>query len=282
MWPLLGGHKSLDGQPGGHYAENVMRSQALPDEEKPKVAAESKRAVTVARDKPSTTIEDYLEVVYNMLGEGRTVIAARLTEKMGVAAPTVWATLQRMQRDGLLKLGARKEITLSESGLEAAESVIRRHRLAECLLVDILGLEWHEAHEEAHRIEHAISPRVEAHILAVLGHPTTCPHGNPIPGYAQEPPPPTVALNSLSEGDEVTVESISEDAEEDQDLLRYLQKNGLVPGTRLKVVEVAPFNATMTVEVDGNRVTLGDPVSAVIGVRPLDQSPRSVRGPRPS
>jgi DtxR family Mn-dependent transcriptional regulator len=246
------------------------------------VTAESKRAVTVARDKPSATIEDYLQAVYNMLGEGRTVIAARVTEKMGVAAPTVWATLKRMQRDGLLKLGARKEITLSEAGREAAESVIRRHRLAECLLVDILGLEWHEAHEEAHRIEHAISPRVEAHILAVLDHPTTCPHGNPIPGYAQGPPLPTVVLNSLSEGDEVTIESISEDAEEDQDLLRYLQKNGLVPGTRLKVVEVAPFNATMTVEVDGNRVTLGDPVSAVIGIRPLDKSPRSVRGPRPS
>jgi DtxR family Mn-dependent transcriptional regulator len=206
-----------------------------------------------------------------MTRENRTVIAARLSEKMGVAAPTVWAALQRMQRDGLVKLSARKEITLSEAGLEAAESVMRRHRLAECLLVDILGLAWHEAHEEAHRIEHAISPRVEARILAVLDHPTTCPHGNPIPGYAQEPPPPTVALNSSSEGDEVTVENILEDAEEDQELLRYLQKNGLVPGARLKVVEVAPFNATMTVEVGGARVTLGDPVSAVIRVRPPPQ-----------
>jgi DtxR family transcriptional regulator, iron-dependent repressor len=236
--------------------------------EKLKVPAQTKGAVTAPRHKPSATIEDYLEAVYNMLREGRTVIAARLTEKMGVAAPTVWATLQRMQRDGLVKLNARKEITLSEAGLEAAESIIRRHRLAECLLVDILGLAWHEAHEEAHRIEHAISPRVEARILAVLDNPTTCPHGNPIPGHAQEPPLPTVALHSLSEGDEVTIESISEDAEEDQDLLRYLQKNGLVPGTRLKVVEVAPFNATITVEVDRTRVTLGDPVSAVISVRP--------------
>ena len=231
--------------------------------------AEAKGAGTVPPHKPSATIEDYLEAVYNMFREGRTVIAARLTEKIGVAAPTVWATLQRMQRDGLVELGPRKEITLSEAGLEAAESVIRRHRLAECLLVDILGLAWHEAHEEAHRIEHALSPRVEAHIMAVLDHPTTCPHGNPIPGYASEPSPQTVVLNSLSEGDEVTIESISEDAEEDQDLLRYLQKNGLVPGTRLKVVEVAPFNATITVEVDGARVTLGDPVSAVICVRPL-------------
>jgi DtxR family Mn-dependent transcriptional regulator len=218
--------------------------------------------------KPSATIEDYLQAVYNMIREGRTVIAARLTEKMGVAAPTVWATIQRMQRDGLVNLSVKKEITLSEAGLEAAESIMRRHRLAECLLVDILGLEWHEAHEEAHRIEHAISPRVEGRILAVLGHPTTCPHGNPIPGYSQEPPPSTVALNSLSEGSEATIENITEDAEEDRDLLRYLQKNGMVPGARLKVVEVAPFNATMTVDVDGRRVIVGDPVSAVIRVRP--------------
>ena len=242
------------------------------------MAAETERAMIVPRDKPSVTIEDYLQAVYNMIREGRTVIAARLTEKMGVAAPTVWETLQRMQRDGLVKLGARKEITLSEAGMEAAESVMRRHRLAECLLVDILGLAWHEAHEEAHRIEHAISPRVEARILAVLGNPTTCPHGNPIPGYSQEPPPPTVALNSLSEGEEVTIENILEDAEEDQDLLRYLQKNGLVPGARLKVVEVAPFNATMTVEVGGARVTLGDPVSAVIRVRPPAQRPQPAAG----
>ena len=218
--------------------------------------------------KPSATIEDYLQAVYNMIREGRTVIAARLTEKMGVAAPTVWATVQRMQRDGLVNLSAKKEITLSETGLEAAESIMRRHRLAECLLVDILGLEWHEAHEEAHRIEHTISPRVEGRILAVLNHPTTCPHGNPIPGYAQEAPPPTVVLHTLSEGDEATIENITEDAEEDRDLLRYLQKNGMVPGARLKVEEVAPFNATMTVDVDGTRVILGDRVSAVIRVRP--------------
>jgi DtxR family Mn-dependent transcriptional regulator len=229
----------------------------------------------MARPKPSATIEDYLETVYNMLREGQAVIGARLTEKMGVAAPTVWATVQRMQRDGLVKLSPRKEITLSEAGLEAAESIIRRHRLAECLLVDILGLEWHEAHEEAHRIEHAISPRVEARILKVLHHPTTCPHGNPIPGYAQEPPPQTVPLGSLSEGEEATIVNILEDAEEDQELLRYLQKNGLVPSARLKVLEVTPFNATMTVEVEGTPVAVGDPVSAVIRVRPPARNPLS-------
>ena len=229
--------------------------------------------------KPSPTVEDYLHTVYNMIREGRTVIAARLTERMGVAAPTVWATVQRMQRDGLVELNQRKEITLSEAGVEAAESIMRRHRLAECLLVDILGLDWHEAHEEAHRIEHAISPRVEARILEVLDHPTTCPHGNPIPGRAHKRPPTTVILNSLSEGDEAAMESILEDAEEDRDLLRYLQNNGLVPGARLKVVEVTPSNATMTVEVDGARVTVGDRVSALIRVRPPVRGSRTAASP---
>jgi DtxR family Mn-dependent transcriptional regulator len=232
--------------------------------------------------KPSPTIEDYLHTVYNMSREGRTVIAARLTEKMGVAAPTAWATVQRMQRDGLVKLSPRKEITLSDAGLEAAKSIMRRHRLTECLLVDILGLDWHEAHEEAHRIEHAISPRVEARILEVLGHPTTCPHGNPIPGHNHEPPPATVTLNTLSEGDEVSMESILEDAEEDRELLRYLQKNGLVPGARLNVVEVTPSNATMTVDVDGTRVTVGDRVSAVIRVRPPVRGQQSAISPKDS
>jgi DtxR family Mn-dependent transcriptional regulator len=221
----------------------------------------------MAETKPTATVEDYLQVIYNMEREGRTVIAARLAEKIGVAAPTVWATLQRMRRDDLVRLNERKEIGLSDRGLEAAESIIRRHRLAECLLTDLLGLPWHEAHEEAHRIEHAISPRVEEQILAVLGRPATCPHGNPIPGVATGPPPATSPLDSVAEGVEVVVENISEDAEEDAQLLQYLQRNGLVPGARLRVVEVAPYNATITVELDGTRVALGMPVAAVIHVR---------------
>jgi DtxR family Mn-dependent transcriptional regulator len=223
--------------------------------------------VSMAETKPTATVEDYLQVIYNMTREGKTVIAARLADKMGVAAPTVWATLQRMQRDNLVEVKERKEIFLSKAGWEAAESIIRRHRLAERLLTDLLGLKWHEAHEEAHRIEHAISPRVEEQILAVLGHPATCPHGNPIPGVAAGPPVATTTLDAVAEGSDVVVENISEDAEEDAELLQYLQRNGLVPGARLKVVEVAPYNATVTVELDGTRVALGMPAAAAIYVR---------------
>jgi DtxR family Mn-dependent transcriptional regulator len=207
--------------------------------------------------KPSSTIEDYLMEIYDMTRAGRTVIAARLTEKMGVTAPTVWNTIQRMQRDRLVQVDASKEITLSPSGLEAAESIKRRHLLTERLLVDILGLDWADAHQEAHLIEHTITPRVEARIMAVLGNPTTCPHGNPMPGIDPATRPKTRPLSTAEPGDERRVDGINEPAEEDHDLMIFYQRNGFVPGARLKVLDVAAYNSTITVEIEGRHVTLG-------------------------
>ena len=217
-----------------------------------------------AIDRPTATVEDYLQVIYDRLADGKTVIAARLAEGIGVSSPTAWATLQRMQRDGLVKLSERRDINLTASGTTAAESIKRRHYLTERLLVDILGLDWAAAHEEAHRIEHAVSPKVEERIMAVLGNPTTCPHGNPFPGL---PRPPTVLLSTLKEGDEREIDGVQEAAEEDADLMRFLEQNGLKPGVRLKVTEVASYNSTMTVEVKGGRVVLGLPAAACLRVR---------------
>ncbi len=225
-----------------------------------------------AIDRPTPTVEDYLQDIYDLLEDGKTAIAARLAERIGVASPTAWATLQRMQRDGLVELHDRHEIHLTRKGKEAAESIKRRHFLAERLLVDILGLDWAESHEEAHRIEHAVSPLVEERIMALLGNPTTCPHGNPFPGL---PRPPTVLLSTLREGDERAVDGVQEDAEEDADLMRFLQQNGLTPGTRLRVVEVASYNSTMTVEVGGRRVVLGLPAAEQLRV--VDPVPAKAR-----
>ncbi len=223
--------------------------------------------------KPSSTVEDYLQAIYNMGREGRVVIGARLSEKLGVAGPTVWATLQRMHRDGLVVLDERKEISLTPAGLEAAASIMRRHRLTERLLTDILGLEWAEAHEEAHRIEHAISPRVEQRIRALLDDPKTCPHGNPIPGSDRLPEtsPATYPLTRATPGEDLVVDGISEEAEDDPDLMRFLQRNGLVPGARLRLVEVQPFNEALVVECGGRQVTLG--LSAASHVRILERAP---------
>jgi DtxR family Mn-dependent transcriptional regulator len=216
-------------------------------------------------DRPTATVEDYLQEIYDLLGDGRSVIAARLAERIGVSGPTAWATLQRMQRDGLVELGEKHEVHLTTQGTEAAESIKRRHFLAERLLVDILGLDWADSHEEAHRIEHAVSPLVEERIMALLGNPTTCPHGNPMPGL---PHPPTVLLATLQEGDQRVIDGVQEDAEEDAELMRFLQQNGLTPGTEIRVSEVASYNATMTVELEGRSVVLG--LAAAECVRVLD------------
>ncbi len=196
--------------------------------------------------------------IYDMLRAGQPVIAARLTDKMNVAAPTVWNTVHRMQRDGLVDIDEHsKVITLSEPGLKAAESIKRRHLLTERLLVDILGLAWADAHEEAHLIEHTITPRVEARIMAVLGNPTTCPHGNPMPGLEPAMRPKTRPLSTALTGEEWDIDGINEPAEEDHDLMTFYQRNGFVPGARVKVLEVAAYNSTIAVEVGGREVTLG-------------------------
>jgi len=137
--------------------------------------------------KPSKTVEDYLQVMHYMTRDGATIIGARLAERIHVAPPTVTATLQRMMRDGLITMDDHKVVHLTEHGKEQSESIVRRHALAERLLTDILGLGWSESHEEAHLVEHVISPKVERHLMQVLGNPQTCPHGNPIPGTLARP-----------------------------------------------------------------------------------------------
>jgi DtxR family Mn-dependent transcriptional regulator len=221
--------------------------------------------------KPSSTIEDYLMEIYDKTHAarvyddgaraGRGIIAARLTEKMGVAAPTVWSTVHRMERDGLVEIDAAKEIRLSGAGLQAAESIKRRHLLTERLLVDILGLDWADAHEEAHLIEHTITPRVEARIVAVLGNPTTCPHGNPFPGIDPALRPKTRPLSTARPGETWAIDGINEPAEEDHELMTFYQRHGFLPGARVHVRDVATYNSTMTVDVAGETVTLGLPAA---------------------
>ena len=226
--------------------------------------------MTIERARPTDTIEDYLQLIYTMQREGDPVIAARIKERRGVSAPTAWATLKRMERDGLVELGRGRRIQLSSTGQELAESSIRRHMLAERLLTDILHLEWADVHDEAHKMEHAISPLIERQILSLLDNPSTCPHGNPIPGLAGTAAPArTMALRRVSEGDTVIINNIAEHAEDDADLMHYLQRSGLVPGVRLHIDEVALSNATITVSlIDSSRqVTVGLQTADLILIR---------------
>ena len=216
--------------------------------------------------KPTPTVEDYLQLIHHMSREGRPVIGSHVAEKMGVAAATTFATVQRMQRDGLVEMNDHKEILLTSTGKEAAEAVIRRHALAERLLVHVLHLPWYEAHEEAHNFEHVISPRVEKQLMELLGSPTTCPHGNPIPGQG-DGGADAVRLSSVAEGERFTVVRISEDAENEPSLLEYLQRHGLVPGGELRVAGVQSWNGLLLLERDGEEVPLGFPAAQKIWVR---------------
>jgi len=131
---------------------------------------------------PTQAVEEYLESIYKLNLRGGRVIAARLAEDLSVSAPTATEMLRRLRDAGYVRMGAEKEITLTDAGVAAAEVLVRRHRLSERLLTDILGMPWSRAHEEACKFEHVISPEVEARLARVLDNPSTCPHGNPIPG----------------------------------------------------------------------------------------------------
>ena len=221
----------------------------------------------ISSDTPTPTVEDYLHAIYSLLGEGETVFSARLARRMRVTPPTAWATVQRMVRDGLVTLDSKKVIHLTEKGKRLAEDIVRRHRLAERFLTDVLGLGWADCHEEAHLFEHALTPRLEERIVALLGNPTTCPHGSPIPGSGATRPPDLVPLASLAAGEEATIEFISEELEEDLDLLRYLERGRIMPGHRVRVLEMVPPSDLMVVESDGQQVPLGLKVAQKIRVR---------------
>jgi len=146
-------------------------------------------------------------------------------------------------------------LLLTKPGQVLAESVVRKHRLAERLLTDIIGLPWEKAHLEAGRWEHVISDEVETRLIEILGHPTTCPHGNPIPGSGGRRPRLT-ALSESHRGDHVRLERVTEQIEIDLDSLSYLSANGFVPGTEATVESLAP-DGTMTLDLGVRMIALG-------------------------
>ncbi len=189
----------------------------------------------------SATVEEYLEAIYNMSAENEVVIGARLAEKFRVSAPTVTEMLKRLVRDGYVEMDNKRQVTLTEAGNQAAEAVLRRHRLTERFLVDMLGMQWHQVHEEACRLEHFISGAVEERVITSLNNPTTCPHGNPIPGsvpnartYLKDCG--AVRLSNIATGEKVTILCISEVVEDEEALILYLHEKGLTPGTHLAVL----------------------------------------------
>ncbi len=227
-------------------------------------------------EKVSAVMAEYCETISNLTMEGETVIGARLAERFRVAPPTVTETLKRLMRDGLVEMDARRHITLTPRGVELAEGVLRRHRLTERLLVDLLGMRWHEVHEEACRLEHQISGAVEQRVLAALGSPTTCPHGNPIPGCVPNArrylaDHHAFRLDSAAPGREVAILLVSEVVEDEQELISYLHKRGLTPGTSVTLA-AAPSSTDpaepVTLLVGGQPITVERRVAHALWVTP--------------
>jgi DtxR family Mn-dependent transcriptional regulator len=185
----------------------------------------------------SPAVEDYLETIYELQESGIPPMRARLVERLGVSAPTVSETVARLIREGLLTLDEQRVLQLTERGMVAATGVMRRHRLAERLLVDILQVPWHQVHEEAHRLEHAISETLEPYLVKALGDPGSCPHGNPIPGSVNVVDTGSqVALTELSAGESVVVRRIDEEIEAKPEAMRALEDQQLMPGCAVTVV----------------------------------------------
>jgi DtxR family Mn-dependent transcriptional regulator len=195
-------------------------------------------------------VEEYLETMLGLAEEGVPVIQARIAERLGRSAPSVSEMLDRLIEDGYVTREGRR-LSLTKSGRALAEKVVRKHRLAERLLVDVIGLEWHKVHREAGRWEHVISDDVEERLVQLLGDPATCPHGNPIPGsHSAAPAVATRPLAEVGVGERVRLLRISEEVELNLGSLTLLDDGGFIPGA-VALVGGRDTDGTVEVTVEG-------------------------------
>ena len=202
---------------------------------------------------PRSAFEEYCEAIFELREDDLDVIQARIAERLNVSRPAVSEMIRRLAADGLVTMD--DGIALTAKGMVLAERVVRRHRLAERFLTDILGLSWAEAHLEAGKWEHVLSDSVEAAINRMLENPTTCPHGNPIPGSGYLETDLT-ALSTLHVGDGFTVTRIPEELEFTPGLLDFLEDNAILPG-RSGVLTAASPDGTVTVKIEDRTVGIG-------------------------
>jgi len=193
--------------------------------------------------------EEYCETIFELAEDDLEVIQARIAERLDVSRPAVSEMVRRLEKADLVSVGD-DGLALTNDGQELASSVVRRHRLAERFLTDVLGLTWTEAHHEAGKWEHVISPSVESALDRLLGEPTTCPHGNPIPGSSYREPD-TRHLSDVGVGESFTVSRIPEELEFTEGLLQFLEDASVVPGEQGSVTD--SHGDGMTVEIGGGR-----------------------------
>src|SRR5580693_3545405 len=218
------------------------------------------------RDKTSVSQEDYLKSIWEMLEEAQMPISARLAEDLRVTPPAVTAALKRMTRDGHVRVERSGRIDLTRKGRAVAERLALRHQLAEMLLTEVIGLSWAKAHDEAERMEHAISPEVEALLLKRFGNKKSCPHGVPMRGgTATLRRQGAVLLSDLRAAEKAEILCVYE---KDAQFLEFLEGLRLRPSTKVEVLK-REYDETMTLRSSGKTVHLGKPATSRIWVRRL-------------
>jgi DtxR family Mn-dependent transcriptional regulator len=210
-------------------------------------------------------VEQYLETVLELEEAGIVPMRARIVERLGVSAPAVSETVKRLEREGYLTLDSERVLHLTPTGRAYATSMLRKHRLAEVLLVDVLKVPWPQVHEEACRLEHAISDNLERHLVELLGDPGTCPHGSSIPGSANAVDPgPLQKLSSVPPGGSCVVRRIDEHLQTLVDRMQELEQLRLLPGQQVLVD--GPEDGQVLLRIDGVRVRVDTAVAAEVYV----------------
>lgn len=213
----------------------------------------------------TATIEEYLEGIYRLQEKTGVARTSDIVHLLQVVPGTVTNTVERLEKEGYVTHEPYKGVKLTEKGLKIALQVVRRHRLSERLLTDILHVKWDRAHDAACKLEHGITDEMIKPLEKALGHPKTCPHGNPIPtkcgGIIEEKSQPLIELNETEQGIIVKI------TEERSDLLHYLDTIGLVPGASVEVLEKAPFNGPITLKVDGTSRALSRAMASIMQVK---------------
>ena len=221
------------------------------------------------RDEYHPPLEEYLQVIEQLSDDGVTVIQARVAERLNKTAPSVSEMIERLVDEGYVTRSGR-ELHLTTDGHDVARSVIRKHRLAERLLADVIGLPWHLIHEEAGRWEHVMSDEVEKRIVALLGDPATCPHGNPIPGSANE----VIDRNQQrpmaerDEGDVVRLARLTEEAETDLQSLSEFNEVGFLPTTMASILSKNP-DGSIELDVNGSSLRIRQKMTHQLFVVPV-------------
>jgi DtxR family Mn-dependent transcriptional regulator len=215
---------------------------------------------------PSSAAQEYLLALRVMAADGSKVTAAQVARRLGVTTQAASEMFRRLVADGLVAHAGSRELHLSAAGRTAADTIFRRHALIEWLLTSVVGLGWAESDEEAMRLQGAISPRVEARLDEMLGHPETCPHGNPIDAATAARRPKGIPLSDLEAGERATIYRITEEAEEDAGLLSYLEARALRPGVHITVLARSGSLDSLTLEGPRGRATLGLHPAALVHV----------------